>query len=160
VLEAAVYPALMRSLAAVPSVPFASAEGEAVCFQHPGNRAALPCDACGRFLCTLCDLEIGSRHLCPECVARESRAGGGAALINERILWDRVALSVALLPMLIFYFTVFTAPIAIFIALRHWKTPGSLVAHGRWRFVVAILVATLQIAGWASVVWLATSGSL
>src|SRR4051812_32058662 len=48
-------------------------EGDATCFFHPTKRAERPCDRCGRFLCTLCDLPVGTRHLCPSCL----KAGSG-----------------------------------------------------------------------------------
>ena len=53
--------------------------------------------------------------------------------------------------MIFFWFTVFTAPAAIFVALRYWKAPSSLLQRSKIRFVVALLIAGLQVAGW---VWI------
>jgi hypothetical protein len=63
---------------------------------------------------------------------------------------DVLAFQLAVIGIVIFYFGIITAPIALFVAIRHWKTPGSLV-HGasKWRFIAAILLASLQIIGWA-----------
>ena len=72
--------------------------------------------------------------------------------MRERTLWDSVALSLATYPMLIFYLTIFTAPAAIFVALRHWKSPRSLVPRTRFRFVLALLFAGAQVVGWAVLV--------
>jgi hypothetical protein len=152
-LEVEVYPALTLSLEQGSAAPLASVEGDSTCFYHAGYRAAVPCDECGRFLCGLCDLPIGSRHLCPECLHRSTQ-DQVPGLTTERILWDRLALSLAVLPTILFYFTILTAPAAIYIAVRRWKSPGSLVTPGRWRFVVAIVVATLQLGGWAGLVYL------
>jgi hypothetical protein len=154
-LEVEVFPALARPIEEAAAAPQISAEGESTCFYHAGYRAAVPCDACGRFLCRLCDLPIGPRHLCPECVhrAREEKTAG---MVTERMLWDRLALSLATLPVITLYFTVLTAPAAIVVALRHWRTPGSLVTPGRWRFVAAILFATLQLGAWAGMIYLIT----
>jgi hypothetical protein len=147
-----VYPALARPLEEGAAAPLVSSEGDSTCFYHPGYRAAIPCDACGRFVCGLCNLVIGSRHLCPECVHR-SLQENTPGLTTERMLWDRLAMSLAVLPVITIYFTLLTAPAAICVAVRHWKTPGSLVAPGRWRFVVAIAFAALQLGGWAAVVY-------
>ena len=38
-------------------------EGESSCFYHPNKRAVVPCDQCGRFLCTLCRVDFGQRVL-------------------------------------------------------------------------------------------------
>src|SRR5678815_2112206 len=38
---------------------------ESSCFYHPAKRAVVPCDGCGRFLCSVCDIQLGTQHLCP-----------------------------------------------------------------------------------------------
>ncbi len=126
----------------------AAAPSEATCFFHPEKRAAVPCESCGRFLCALCDLEVGGRHVCPTCAA--SRAGDPAQdrHARERVLWDSAALALAGYPMLIFYLTLLTAPSVIYLSIRHWRSPSSLVPRTRVRFVVAILLASAQIVGW------------
>ena len=151
-LEVEVYPALARSLGAESEPARASSDGESTCFYHEGYRAAVPCSTCGRFLCGLCDLPIGDRHLGPECLHRSVQTKA-PQMTNERFLWDRFALSLAILPVLTIYLPLLTAPAAIAVSLRHWRSPGSLVAPGRWRFVVALAFATLQIAGWAAMIY-------
>lgn len=37
---------------------------------------------------------------------------------------------------------------ALFVAIRYWNAPRSLVRRTRIRFVAAIVLAVLQIAGW------------
>ena len=60
-----VFPALYRpaenTTAAVVAPP-----GDAACFYHAGKLAVVACEACGRFLCGLCDIEFNARHLCAE----------------------------------------------------------------------------------------------
>jgi hypothetical protein len=71
-------------------------------------------------------------------------------LVTYRPLYDSMALSLSVLPMLIFPFTIITAPIAIYIAIRYWKRPGSILPRTRFRFVLAILIALAQIVGWVA----------
>ena len=156
-LEVEVYPALGRPLGAGIEPARASSEGDSTCFYHEGYRAAVPCDACGRFLCGLCDLLIGDRHLCPECLHRSVQTRA-PQMTNERFLWDRFALSLAILPVLTIYLPLLTAPAAIGISLRHWRTPGSLVSHGRWRFIVALVLATLELGGWGAMIYFFARG--
>ena len=59
----------------------------------------------------------------------------------------RVPLS-APLPLLVFYFTLLTAPAAVFVALRYWNAPRSLVRPTRAGHVAAIVLGVLQLAGW------------
>ena len=122
---------------------------DASCFYHPAKKAVIHCDHCGRFLCALCDVEFHEEHLCPQCLETGAKKGKIKKLQNQRVLYDNIALSLAILPMLIFYFTPITAPIALFVAIRYWKSPGSVLPRTKIRYVLAIIIASLQIAGWA-----------
>ena len=112
-------------------------EGEAGCFFHPQKKAVVHCDGCGRFLCGLCDCELHGKHYCPGCLEAGRKKGRIQNLENQRTLYGGVALSLALLP-LIFrgLLTLVTAPIAIYIAIRYWNAPRSIVSSGRWPLVV------------------------
>jgi hypothetical protein len=148
------FPAAFRASAAARSEGI-TLEGESSCYYHSHKRALRPCDGCGRFLCSLCDIELGERHLCVACLESGKRKGQLSSLENHRLRYDKIALEVALLPPLLLFtigLTIFTAPAAIFIALRYWKSPSSVVARSKVRLVVAILAASLQMGGWF---WLA-----
>lgn len=121
---------------------------EAGCYYHPQNRAAVPCDSCGRFLCTLCDLPLDGQHLCPQCVEAGVKTKKLASADTQRTYYDAVALAFATWPMLIFYFTFFTAPVALYYVIRYWKQPQGILPRSKTRFAIAALLAVLQIAGW------------
>lgn len=122
---------------------------DAGCFYHAGKKAIVPCAECGRFLCALCDCEIKGRHLCPACLDTGRKKGKLKELENQRTLYDNIALSLAIYPLLVFYLTVFTAPMVLFLSIRHWNSPTSILPRSKLRFVAAMLLASLQIAGWA-----------
>jgi hypothetical protein len=143
-----IFPALFRKINPGPSAEAVMVEGESSCFYHPQKKAVLPCDGCGRFLCALCDCQLNSQHFCPACLEAGRTKGKIKSLENQRTLYGSIALSLAVYPILIFYFTLITAPMALFVAIRYWKSPPSLVNRSKARFVVAIIFALLQIAGW------------
>jgi len=145
-----VYPALFRGTGPVEVGDSLHAEDEASCYYHPGKRAVVPCAACGRFLCALCDMPLAGQRLCPVCVQLAKAHGQMLALVNHRVLHDRIILSLAIFPLLVFWITIITAPLAISLAVRHWKSPGSLVHKSRARFILAILIAGLEVAGWTT----------
>lgn len=121
-------------------------DGQTSCFYHPEKAAVLPCETCGRFLCALCDIELGDRHVCPACLgsdASEARKG----LDAERSLPDNIALDLSLLPIIPLFWWVapFTAPMVLFICVRYWNAETSLVRSGRWRFIVALLLAGTEL---------------
>src|SRR4051812_10375500 len=66
-VQAYVFPALRR-LQPVTLAESALVEGQSSCFYHPQKLAAIACESCGRFLCALCDVEIGGVHRCPRCL--------------------------------------------------------------------------------------------
>ena len=148
-LKVHVFPALIRGIA--PGKSGEAVKGdEASCFYHPGKKAEIACDYCGRFLCSLCDLELGGKHLCPTCLETGRNKGRITNLERHRTLYDSAALQLALFPLLIFWLTIVTAPVALFLAIRRWNAPPSIVRRGKGRFVAAIILSTLQILGWAA----------
>jgi hypothetical protein len=147
-LQLSVFPAIHRQHVAGTGGEAIMVEGESSCFYHPLKKAVLPCDGCGRFLCGLCDCPFDGRHFCPACLEAGRTKGTIKSLDNQRTLYGDMAIGLSILPLLIFYLTIITAPAALFVAIRYWKAPQSLVRPGRIRYVIAIILATLQIAGW------------
>ena len=123
-------------------------QGQAECFYHPGKQALVPCAGCGRLLCALCEVPMDGRSFCLTCLQAGRNKGRIDALQNKRLLYDRLALTLAFWPIFFFFITPITAPAAIYVALRYWRTPGSILAHNRFRFVLAILLALAQLTGW------------
>jgi hypothetical protein len=150
-LQIEAFPALFRKLAPGQSAQPVMVDGESSCFFHPQKKAVVPCAGCGRFLCALCDCEFGQEHFCPACLEAGKSKGKIKALENQRTRYDMIALGLTLYPLLIFYFTIITAPMALYTAIRYWKAPGSLVQRSHVRFVLAIIIALLEIGGWTAI---------
>jgi hypothetical protein len=147
-LRIEIFPALFRRLTSGRDGEVLMVEGESSCFYHPNKKAVLPCQGCGRFLCALCDCELNGQHFCTTCLEAGKTKGKIKNLENRRVLYDSIALVLAIVPMLIFYFTFLTAPMVLYIAVRYWNAPRSIVHRTKIRYVLAILLATLQIIGW------------
>jgi uncharacterized paraquat-inducible protein A len=141
-----VFPALTR-----PTVPSVATpilvEGESSCFYHPQKRAVVACESCGRFLCGLCDIELGDKHQCPSCLSTAGRTTK-VALEKKRTLYDGIALALAIYPILLWPLTLLTAPASLYITIRHWRTPLSIFPRTKIRFVLAFLLAGAQVFGW------------
>jgi hypothetical protein len=152
-LQVEVFPALFRRQASGRAGEAVMVEGESSCFYHPNKKAVLPCAGCGRFLCGLCDCELHGQHFCPACLEAGKTKGKIKSIENQRVLYDSIALALAIFPMLIFYFTFITAPMALFVAIRYWNKPRSIVHRTRVRYVTAIVLAGLQLAGWAVLIY-------
>jgi hypothetical protein len=148
-LEISVFPALFRPLASGRAGETVLTDQESACFYHPRKRAVVPCESCGRFLCALCDVDIGGRHTCVTCLEAARARGALPRLENQRTRHDRIALALATYPLLLFvYPTLLTAPVALYLSVRALKAPGSLVHGTRLRCVLAMLLATSEIIGW------------
>jgi len=125
----------------------------ATCYHHPENQAEVVCAGCGRFLCSVCAVNFGGRVICAACI----KAGleTDARSIKSRVLFDGVALSIAVLPILAWPVTLVSAPIALGTAIYGWRKPPSLVTPGRSKLVAAALVSLAEIAGWVALgMWL------
>lgn len=153
------FPALVNPPSEGRSGEFVTTENEAGCFFHPQKQAVVPCASCGRFLCALCDVEIGGQHLCPLCVETGKKHRKMKNLETHRTLYDNIALSLAVIPgatLIFWWLTIVTAPISVYVGVRHWKSPTSILPRTKARFIIAILLGLLQIGGWTLLIanWL------
>lgn len=145
-IRLSLFPALVAGRATLSESELALSEGQSSCFHHAGKRAVHLCAECGKFLCALCSIDLNGQIWCPTCLSTASAKRSLSQLETKRTLWDSIALGTAIWPFFIFFYVcVFTAPAAIFISLRHWKSPSSLVPRSKIRFIAAIAVATLQV---------------
>ena len=147
-IRADVYAALFRKLPTGSNGAPLQSEAEASCFYHPAKKAAVACSSCGRFLCALCDVDFNDRHLCPACLEKGKTKRKIKNLENQRICYDTIALSIALISSLFIWPTILSAPIVLYMVIRYWKAPGSIIPRSKIRFVLAFLIAGLQIVGW------------
>ena len=155
---------VFRAMFRAPESPAAGetilVDSESSCYYHAERKASVVCESCGRFLCSLCSVELGAACLCPACVESGRRKNALPGLAARRVLYDDVAVSLALLPLLVPFVgwacTLVPAPLAIGIAVRHWRTPSSLIHRTRIRHVLAILTAVPQVIAWTILfAWLA-----
>ena len=149
-IQVRAFPALLKGVEPGKAGKSVLVDDESSCFYHPTKRAEILCDACGRFLCSLCDIEFHGDHLCPVCFEKGSQKGKLERLQNKKILYDELALFLAIVPILFYCITIFTAPAALFIVVRYWNKPLSVVRKNRWRFVVAAVFALLELLLWGA----------
>jgi hypothetical protein len=149
-LRALVFPALYREFAATPAEQVSELT-EASCFYHPENRAVAACGLCGRFVCGICRIEISGEIVCPACVDSGIRTRKLTRFESRRTMYDTIALLLATVPILLVWPTILTAPTAIYVAIRYWRAPSSLVRRSKLRFILAIVIALAQIVIWAMI---------
>ncbi len=145
-LSVALFPAFSDPPEAVSTASGEKAtEGEAACFFHPEKRAECTCERCGRFICTLCDMPFGGRHLCPKCLDSSKMA----ELVPNRFVGAYMSMLLGIVPLFLFPLLCFypiSGCAAIIYAFWSWKKPGSLVHGPRHGMAIAgILGGFLQI---------------
>jgi len=115
---------------------------QATCFFHPDKAYQACCKRCGRFVCALCDLQLGEEHVCPTCFER-GRADSGAEASKAEwrhrdVLYDSIALTVGWGWILFWPVFVAALPSVIFLHVKYRKAPRSyLIARSGWRFWAA-----------------------
>lgn len=144
------FPALYHSPEKIDLSRLAIGEGDACCYEHATKKASTICSHCGRFLCALCEVPLAGGVFCPDCVNKQKGTTQQDTLDTDRTLYDSIAFALATWPMLIFYFTVFTAPLSLGMAIYGWKRPMSIVRRSRWRLYSAVVIASLQLLGIAA----------
>jgi hypothetical protein len=160
-VEIEVFPAFFKETAPGQTGEAVLLDGESSCFYHPEKKALLHCDGCGRFVCALCDCELRGAHFCPRCLEAGKTKGKIRNLESSRVLYDTIALALVLLPVITLFFwvlTLVTAPVALFVAIRYWNAPQSIVRRTKLRYVLAIALATLEMGGWAILFYVLFTG--
>lgn len=117
---------------------------QATCFFHPDKAFQACCQRCGRFVCALCDLQLGAEHVCPTCFERgrvDAGLNGGKAEWRHRdVLYDSISLTLGWAWILFWPIIVVVLPAAIFLHVKYRKAPRSyLVPRSGWRFWMAYL---------------------
>ncbi len=120
----------------------AALSDQATCFFHPEKAFQACCQRCGRFVCALCDLQLGAEHVCPTCFERgraDSIAQAGKAEWRHRdVLYDSIAVTLGWGWILFWPVIVAALPIAIFLHVKYRKAPRSyLIPRHGWRFWAA-----------------------
>lgn len=148
-VRAEVFPALYRPPETVPAEN-ASAPGDATCFYHAHKTAKSVCAGCGRFVCALCEVDLGEGPFCPSCLSAGRKKGKIAKIERGRMRYDKIALTLAIVPSITIIFTILSAPAVLFMVVKYWNAPRSLVSPSGWRFVVAGIIAMIQVGLWVT----------
>ncbi len=136
-LQICVWPIVRQKSNAVSAI-----SDQATCFFHPDKAFQACCRRCGRFVCGLCDLQLGAEHVCPTCFERgrgDSSAEAGKAEWRYRdVLYDSIALTVGWVWILFWPVIIAALPAVIFLHVKYRKAPRSyLVPRTGWRFWMA-----------------------
>ena len=115
---------------------------QATCFFHPDKAFQACCQRCGRFVCALCDLQLGAEHVCPTCFERgraefrteAAKRTGGIAMYS----YDSIAVTIGWGWILFWPVIVAALPAAIFLHVKYQQSAAFVFdsAFG-WRFWVA-----------------------
>ena len=92
---------------------------------------------------------MGVGILCPDCIVSGQTKNKVEVLEGSRTLYDSMALMAAVVPALTVSFSIFGGPAAVYIAVRYWKRPSSIVRRVAWRKWTALVLGLAQVAGWA-----------
>ena len=121
----------------------AAISDQATCFFHPDKAFQACCQRCGRFVCALCDLQLGAEHVCPACFERGRGAQSGAEASSAEwryrdVLYDSIASTVGWGWVLFWPAIIAAIPAVIVLHVKFRKAPRSyLIPRSGWRFWAA-----------------------
>jgi len=149
-----VFPRLFRAPVHVDTSPESlSGENEATCAFYPELKAEKICDRCGAFLSGKATVRWGARDFCLPCLhcLREEEKGTDFVARADFPENKALALVTWLAP-----FSLFTAPVAIYLLLRYRKPSPGFVPRGRGRWWTAMLLSIALLGGWVTllVIWI------
>ncbi len=148
------FPRLFREpsdAAAKQSTP--STSGDATCQFYPELMAELVCDECGCFMSKKASVNWGDRDLCLPCLHSLRELQQSADFQAKTNIYDNRALALVtwLAPV-----TLFTAPLALFILIRHRKAGTGFIPRSKARWWLALILSILWIILWITllVIWI------
>jgi hypothetical protein len=138
------FPRLFRDYE-VERIDSPAASEEASCSFFPELRAQRVCDECGCFLSHRAAVEWGGVDLCLPCLHRLRETEARPDYLGRAKLDDRRALALVtwLAP-----FTLFTAPIALFLLFRGRKASPGFVPRGNAIWWIAFLLSVAWLGAW------------
>ncbi len=130
-----------------------STEGDATCQFYPELKAELVCDECGCFMSQKAAINWGGRDLCLPCLHNLREQKQSADFQAKTNIYDNRALALVtwLAPV-----TLFTAPLALFILIRHRKAGSGFIPRSKFRWRLALALSILWIIFWITllVIWI------
>lgn len=124
---------------------FPASEGEATCSFFPELRAEKVCEECGCFLSSRAAVKWAGRDLCLPCLHRLREVERSPDYIGRVKLHDRRALALVtwLAP-----FSLFTAPVALYLLFRHRSPTGTFIQRGGAIWWVTLILSIGWLAAW------------
>ncbi|MEM9281805.1 MAG: hypothetical protein AAGA96_08265 [Verrucomicrobiota bacterium] len=151
-IKAVVFPRFFRDRGE-DDAPFSAKEEESTCSFFPEWKAEKVCDECGCLMSKRAAVRWGDRDLCLPCLHRLREEEKDTSFVARSRLYDNRALALVtwLAPL-----TLFTAPVALFLLLRHRRNIKTFVPRSSARWWVAIVLSLVWMAIWliAIAVWI------
>lgn len=121
------------------------------------------CEGCGSYLCAGCRIDWFGAQLCLGCIHAQREVRRSLEFRSHSTLHDNVALLIMLLPLVFIPFygiflAMLSAPVSLYLVLRHRRSPRGMVPRGPLRLIAAGLLSALLLAGAVALVGITTWG--
>ena len=148
VYEATVFaaPERPREEVVVSTMQVAGPASANACANHAGNAATTSCGRCGLFICSLCEMNVGSGSYCPSCFDRVRSEGTLQTVATRYRDWASIARLTAIVGLLFYFIWPVVGGLALFFAAKGMRQRRE---QGRSRagMVIIMLVAIGEIIG-------------
>jgi len=151
-LQIEIFPALNRRIEQGKAAESLLVDDDSSCFYHPTKKAVVCCEGCGRFLCSLCQVELENCNLCPSCLEGGREGDLPRLLHNRHFLHGEVALALSIFPLLFIFPTIVTAPAVLFYVIWFWKDYSGVLSQQRLKMILAFLLASSQVLLWILII--------
>lgn len=147
-VEISCYPRLFHSPARDAKLSL-SGDDEAKCSFYPELKAEKICEECGCFMSEKASIQWIGKDFCLPCLHRLREEEKATDFVASAKLYDKRAL------MLVTWmapFTLFTAPVALFLLLRFKNAPNGFTTRSKATWWVALLLSIVWLLGWTAVI--------
>ncbi|HYI07839.1 MAG TPA: hypothetical protein VEK57_02105 [Thermoanaerobaculia bacterium] len=150
--EATAFAAPQHTVAPTAEVVTIGPEGANACANHTRNAAVTSCQRCGLFICSLCEMNLGTGSYCPSCFDRMRTEGSLQTGVRKYRDYAGMSLSAVIFGLLLWFpFGIVIGPLAV-----HYALKGRKQRREEQRSVVGVTIlmvlGILEVAGWMAMV--------
>ena len=136
--EATLFTPPERPRVAVAETHLVAGPAEAnACANHARNAAVTSCARCGLFICSLCEMNVGTGAYCPSCFDRVRAEGTLKPVATRYRDWASIARLTAIIGLLFYIFWPFVGGLALFFSIKGMRQRKE---QGRSRIGMAIVM--------------------
>ncbi len=138
-----IYDTILKELNQGEKICTVTEDDDANCYKHQKNLAVKSCEHCGAYICSLCDIEVNGKHICPDCFNNQQNSPSNG---KSNFMHAQLAFILSIVQVFIWYLIpIFSIGIIIYSIIFWRKDKNPYSNSSKIFFVLAILISLIAL---------------